>query len=257
MLLRRSRIIFELIWAKNKIQSSVLASIYAFFISIFFHIFPIYPLYMAVSILFLGWTDNRLKYVLTFFCRFWKKFNRLSGGVTCWMWKKPIGSDENRISRVWVLYRNWLYREKISMKSGEGEVGGACWRYRGPIAMDDSWEWWIWAGYRDWPIRRESGSRKCVKNRVKWRILLVWDAPWTVLAENLHGSRFLYKKADSELKKIGSQAKTAKTEDFAGKFGTGFFHIFRGGRIQNRRSHMVLVGAKLGLHGNTAWPKLI
>ena len=70
------------------------------------------------------------------------------------------------------------------MKFGESEVGGACWRYRGPIAMDDSQEWHVWARYRDWPIRRESGSRKCVKNRLKLRILLVWDAPWTVLSEN-------------------------------------------------------------------------
>ena len=74
--------------------------------------------------------------------------------------KKPTGRDENWVSRVWVLYRDWLYREKILKKFGESEVGGACWRYRGPIAMDDSWEWWIWARYRDGPIRREFGSQK-------------------------------------------------------------------------------------------------
>ena len=45
------------------------------------------------------------------------------------------------------------------------------------------------------------------------------------MAENLHGRRFLYKKADSELKKIGSQAKKFVMKDFAGKFGAGFFHI--------------------------------
>ena len=81
--------------------------------------------------------------------------------------KKPIGRDENRFSRVWDLYRDWLYREKISMKFGESEVGGACWRYRGPIAMYASQEWHVWARYRDGPIRRESGSQKCVKNRLK------------------------------------------------------------------------------------------
>ena len=42
--------------------------------------------------------------------------------------KKPIGSDGNRFSRVWVLYRDWLYQEKISKKFGraklEEHVGG-------------------------------------------------------------------------------------------------------------------------------------
>ena len=71
-------------------------------------------------------------------------------GGLCWMWKKPIGSDESRVSRVWVLYRDWLYRKKILENFGEGEVGWGCWRYRGPIVMDDSEEWLIWAQYRDW-----------------------------------------------------------------------------------------------------------
>ena len=97
--------------------------------------------------------------------------------------------------------------------------------WKNPIGKGDTLESRLWAFYRDWPIRRESGSRKCVKNRVKWRILLVWDAPWTVLAENLHGRRFLYKKADSDLRKIGSQAKKFVMKDFAGKFGAQFFHI--------------------------------
>ena len=43
------------------------------------------------------------------------------------------------------------------------------------------------------------------------------------MAENLHGRRFLYKKADSDLRKIGSQAKKIVMKDFAGKFGALFF----------------------------------
>ena len=117
-------------------------------------------------------------------------FSKVVGGVMvigmclCWMWKKPIGRDDTKVSRVWVLYRDWLYRRKISKKFWRAKMGRGCWRYRGPIAVDDTQEWWIWARYREWPIRRESGSRKYVKNQVKWRILLVWDAPWTVLSEN-------------------------------------------------------------------------
>ena len=53
-----------------------------------------------------------------------------------------------------------------------------------PIGEDDTQEWPIWVFYREWPYRRKFGSRKCVKNREKLRILLVWDAPQTVLAEN-------------------------------------------------------------------------
>ena len=157
--------------------------------------FVIIILHMAVSILFLGWTDNRLnsdfwdfwfgtflKYmenaykmkVLSFSCRFLRKFIRLSGGLTCWIWKKPIGRDENRFSRVWVLYRDWLYRRRISKKFWRAKMGGGCWRYRRPIERDDSREWLVWLWYRSW---RKFGSRKCLKNRVKWRILLVWDAP--------------------------------------------------------------------------------
>ena len=34
--------------------------------------------------------------------------------------------DDTKVSRVWVLYRDWLYQEKISMKFGESEVG---WRF--------------------------------------------------------------------------------------------------------------------------------
>ena len=34
----------------------------------------------------------------------------------------PIGSDDTKVSRVWVLYRNWLYREKISKKLGRAKL---------------------------------------------------------------------------------------------------------------------------------------
>ena len=66
-----------------------------------------------------------------------------------------------------------------------GKMGGGCWRYRGPIVMDDTREGLVWAWYREWIDRRQIGPRKCVKNRVKSWILLVWDAQQTVLAENL------------------------------------------------------------------------
>ena len=34
----------------------------------------------------------------------------------CWMSKNPIGRDDTKVSLVWVLYRDWLYRKKISKK---------------------------------------------------------------------------------------------------------------------------------------------
>ena len=99
------------------------------------------------------------------------------------MWKKPIGKGDTKVSPVWVLYRDWLYRTKSSKKFWKAKLGGGCWRYRGPIAMDDTREWPVWAWYRSWPYRRKFESRKCVKNLLKWRILLVWDAPGSVLSE--------------------------------------------------------------------------
>ena len=32
------------------------------------------------------------------------------------MSKNPIGRDDTKVSLVWVLYRDWLYRKKISKK---------------------------------------------------------------------------------------------------------------------------------------------
>ena len=90
----------------------------------------------------------------------------LMGGMegVCVGMKKPYrdGRYQNfpGMGFVWGLA---IPREKC-IEIWESEVGGACWRYRGPIAMDDSQEWHVWARYRDGPIRRESGSQKCVKN---------------------------------------------------------------------------------------------
>ena len=98
--------------------------------------------------------------------------------------KKPIGKGDTKVSPVWVLYRDWLYRTKISKNFWRAKLGGGCWRYRRPIRRDDAWEGLVWAWYRSWPYRRKFGSRKCVKNQVKSWILLVWDAQQTVLAEN-------------------------------------------------------------------------
>ena len=93
-------------------------------------------------------------------CRFWRKFIRLSGGLTCWMWKKPIGRDENRFSRVWVLYRDWLYRKKISKKFWMAKMGGGCWRYRRPIVMDDTREGLVCVRYRSWLYLEAIWTRK-------------------------------------------------------------------------------------------------
>ena len=90
--------------------------------------------------------------------------------------KKTYRDGRYQNFRVWVLYRDWLYQEKVSKKFRESEVGWAWWRHRGSIEMDDRWEWWIWARFRDWPIRREFGSQKCVKTQVKWRILHEWGS---------------------------------------------------------------------------------
>ena len=57
------------------------------------------------------------------------------------------------------------------------------------------------------------------------------------MAENLHGVRFLYKKADSDLRKIGSQAKKFVMKDFAGKFGALFF-IWCGYKIDAAIFHL-------------------
>ena len=131
--------------------------------------------------------------VLSFSCRFWRKFIQLSGGLTCWMWNKTIGRDENRFSRVWVLYRDWLYQRKISKKFWRAKMGRGCWRYRKPIVMDDTQE----VRYRSWLYRRQIGPRKCMKNQLKSWILLVWDAPRFVLAENWYRFRKLYIDSES------------------------------------------------------------
>ena len=44
------------------------------------------------------------------------------GVCLCWMCKNPIGRDDTKESRIWVLYRDW--RTKISKKILEGQVGG-------------------------------------------------------------------------------------------------------------------------------------
>ena len=83
-------------------------------------------------------------------------------------------------------------------------MGGGCWRYRRPIERDESREWLVWLWYRFWQYKRKFGSRKCMKNRVKSWILLVWDAQQTVLAKNQHGAMILYIDSESKLRKIGS-----------------------------------------------------
>ena len=47
--------------------------------------------------------------------------------------KKTIGKGDTKVSPVWVLYRDWLYRTKISKKFWRAKLGRGCWRYRRPI----------------------------------------------------------------------------------------------------------------------------
>ena len=78
---------------------------------------------------------------------------------------------------------DWACRLRFS--GGREHVYAGClesWNI--PIGEDDTQEWPIWVFYREWTYRRKFGSRKCVKNQIKLRILLVWDAPQTVWAEN-------------------------------------------------------------------------
>ena len=147
-------------------------------------------------------------------------------GCLCWMSKFPIGRDDTMVSRIWVLYRDWLYRRKISKKFWMAKMGGGCWRYRGPIVMDDTREGLVWAWYRSWLYRRQIGSRKWVKNRVKSWILLVWDAQQTVLAENQHGSMILYIVSESKLRNMGLCSEKFILKDFAGQIFDQFFPIF-------------------------------
>ena len=94
------------------------------------------------------------------------------GMCLCWMWKKPIGRDDTKVSRVWVLYRDWLYRRKISKKFWRAKMGGGCWRYRRPIERDESREWLVWLWYRFWQYKRKFGSGILVKSWSKSQKML-------------------------------------------------------------------------------------
>ena len=145
---------------------------------------------MAVSILFCGVNRQPDKFskfgiflrniwnihIKSRSCRLWWKFIRLSRGLTCWMWKKPIGKDDTKEWRVCVLYRDSLYRRFFGNFLGVAKLRGGCWRYRGPIGRDESREWWIWTRYRRWLYRRKIGAKKCVKTRGKWSILKEWGS---------------------------------------------------------------------------------
>ena len=64
-----------------------------------------------------------------------------------------------------------------------------------------------------------------MKNPVKSRILLVWDAPQTVLAKNQHGSMILYIVSGSKLRNIGLSVEKIILNEFAGQI---FDQIFGG-----------------------------
>ena len=48
------------------------------------------------------------------------------------MHRRPIGKDNAKVSKVWVLYRDWLYGKIFLKKFLDGEVVWGRWRYRGP-----------------------------------------------------------------------------------------------------------------------------
>ena len=84
---------------------------------------------------------------------------------------------------------------------------------------------WYASGIGPGYTRRQFGPRKCVKNRVKSWILLVWDAPHTVLAKNQHGSMILYIVSGSKLRNIGLCSEKNILKEFAGQI---FDQIFGG-----------------------------
>ena len=55
------------------------------------------------------------------------------------------------------------------------------WAYREPIGRVESLEWLLWRFNRRWQELAFPGRRICVKNRWKWRFLLVPDAQQTEL----------------------------------------------------------------------------
>ena len=147
------------------------------------------------------------------------------------MWRTYWNLSWSWLPKAWLWWNSQFDDQWSSHKSAangwEGEIGWGCWRYRGPIGRDDTREWPVWAWYRSWPYRRKFGSRKFMKNRVKWRILLVWTLHRPFWAKPSGNCRILYIEFDSELKQIGSQVEKIMLKEFAGKFGTYFFHIFQ------------------------------
>ena len=94
----------------------------------------------------------------------------------CWPAGPPSGGGvevELKISyregwcqdfRICVLYRDWLYRTKISKKFWRAKLGRGCWRYRRPIGRDDAREGLVWAWYRSWPYRKQIWSKILVQS---------------------------------------------------------------------------------------------
>ena len=133
------------------------------------------------------------------------------------------------------MYRDWLYRRKISKKFWRAKLGRGCWRYRRPIGRDDTREWPVWAWYRSWPYRRKFGSRKCVKTRGKNRILHESGREKSPGAGNqkfpskstIPDSILMVPEVKSRLNEP-KPVKSGQKSDFI------FFHIFRGGRRHGR-----------------------
>ena len=65
-----------------------------------------------------------------------------------------------------------------------------------------------------------------MKNEVKFRILLVWDAPQSFWSDSELKLQDSGRQIRFRAQKIGSQAKKYVLKDFAGKFGALFFIWF-------------------------------
>ena len=137
------------------------------------------------------------------------------------------------------MYRDWLYRTKISKKFWRAKLGRGCWRYRRPIGRDDAREGLVWAWYRSWPYRRKFGSRKCVKTRGKNRILHESGREKSPEAGNQKiPSKSTIPDSILMVPEVKSRLNETKPDKSGQKSDFIFFHIFRWGRIQNRRSHV-------------------
>ena len=104
----------------------------------------------------------------------------------CWMSKILQGWMIPRFHRygfcIGTGYTGGKFRRNFGGPSWEEDVGGIKGLQGRMIPGNGRYGP---GSYRSWPYRRKFGSRKCVKNLVKLRSLLIWDAPGSVLSKKL------------------------------------------------------------------------